>query len=138
MSDGPCEIAWFAALCDDDYEFLGRADPMLASSWGHCRDIVMQAETGGFDNILLPSGYALGIDTTAFAAGIATLTKANQPADGGSDRRELATAACASDRDNRPDGGWATDDQHHLLRPAGRNDGPPRRATPVRSRRCIS
>ncbi|MBA4042097.1 MAG: alkanesulfonate monooxygenase, partial [Sphingobium sp.] len=35
--------------------------------------IVMQAQTGGFDNILLPSGYALGIDTTAFAAGIAPL-----------------------------------------------------------------
>ena len=75
MSEAPCEIAWFAALCDDDYEFLGSPDPMLASSWAHCRDIVMQAETGGFDNILLPSGYALGIDTTAFAAGIATLTQ---------------------------------------------------------------
>ncbi|KAK0340234.1 hypothetical protein LTR94_031376, partial [Friedmanniomyces endolithicus] len=35
----------------------------------------MQAETGKFDNILLPSGYALGIDTTAFAAAIATVTK---------------------------------------------------------------
>ena len=68
-----CEISWFSALCDDDYEFLGQSDPMLRSSWAHCRDIVMQAETGGFDNILLPSGYALGIDTTAFAAGIAPL-----------------------------------------------------------------
>jgi alkanesulfonate monooxygenase len=48
------------ALCDDDYEFLGVPDPMLKSSWAHCRDIVVQAETGGFDNILLPSGYALG------------------------------------------------------------------------------
>ncbi|RMB53853.1 alkanesulfonate monooxygenase [Sphingomonas sp. PP-CE-3A-406] len=71
----PCEVSWFSALCDDDYEFLGQPDPALASSWEHCRDIVMQAETGGFDNILLPSGYALGIDTTAFAAGIAALTK---------------------------------------------------------------
>jgi hypothetical protein len=69
----PCEISWFSALCDDDYEFLGSPDPMLASSWAHCRDIVMQAETGGFDNILLPSGYALGIDTTAFAAAIAPM-----------------------------------------------------------------
>jgi alkanesulfonate monooxygenase len=78
MSDtnrGPCEISWFSALCDDDYEFLGVPDPKLKSSWEHCRDIVQQAETGGFDNILLPSGYALGIDTTAFAAAIATLTK---------------------------------------------------------------
>jgi alkanesulfonate monooxygenase len=71
----PCEISWFSALCDDDYEFLGVPDPMLRSSWEHCRDIVMQAEAGGFDNILLPSGYALGLDTTAFAAAIAPMLK---------------------------------------------------------------
>ncbi|MGH6612797.1 LLM class flavin-dependent oxidoreductase [Sphingomonas sp.] len=71
---GACEISWFSALCDDDYEFLGVPDAKLRSSWEHCRDIVVQAETGGFDNILLPSGYALGIDTTAFAAAIATAT----------------------------------------------------------------
>lgn len=73
MTHGPCEISWFSALCDDDYEFLGVPDPTLKSSWEHCRDIVLQAETGGFDNILLPSGYALGIDTTAFAAAIAPM-----------------------------------------------------------------
>jgi alkanesulfonate monooxygenase len=72
---GQCEISWFSALCDDDYEFLGVPDPQLRSSWEHCRDIVLTAETGGFDNILLPSGYALGIDTTAFAAAIATLVR---------------------------------------------------------------
>ena len=71
----PCEISWFSALCDDDYEFLGMPDAMLKSSWEHCRDIVLQAETGGFDNILLPSGYALGIDTTAFAAAIAPMLR---------------------------------------------------------------
>jgi alkanesulfonate monooxygenase len=70
-----CEVSWFSALCDDDYEFLGHPDPGLASNWDHCRDIVTQAESGGFDNILLPSGYALGIDTTAFAAAIATVTR---------------------------------------------------------------
>jgi alkanesulfonate monooxygenase len=75
VTRSPCEISWFSALCDDDYEFLGVPDPMLKSSWEHCRDIVMQAEAGGFDNILLPSGYELGIDTTAFAAGIAPLLK---------------------------------------------------------------
>lgn len=78
MTTGECEVSWFSALCDDDYEFLGVPDPMLKSSWEHCRDIVMQAETGGFDNILLPSGYSLGIDTTAFAAAIATLVKRMQ------------------------------------------------------------
>ncbi|MEJ5977748.1 LLM class flavin-dependent oxidoreductase [Novosphingobium sp. PS1R-30] len=71
----PCEVSWFSALCDDDYEFLGQPDPMLQSSWEHCRDIVLQADSAGFDNILLPSGYALGIDTTAFAAAIAGLVK---------------------------------------------------------------
>ncbi len=75
MSHNPCEISWFSALCDDDYEFLGVPDPRFASSWEHCRDIVLGAEKGGFDNILLPSGYALGIDTTAFAAAMAPLTE---------------------------------------------------------------
>ena len=78
MIQGECEVSWFAALCDDDYEFLGVPDPQLESSWEHCRDIVLQAETGGFDNILLPSGYALGLDTTAFAAAIAPMLKRMQ------------------------------------------------------------
>jgi alkanesulfonate monooxygenase len=43
----------------------------LASSYEHCRDIVLRAEANGFDNILLPSGYALGIDSIAFAASVA-------------------------------------------------------------------
>jgi len=75
MTHAPCEISWFSALCDDDYEFLGVPDARLKSSWEHCRDIVLQAESGGFDNILLPSGYALGIDTTAFAAAIAPMLR---------------------------------------------------------------
>jgi len=68
------EYAWFAALCDDDYEFLGVPDPSLESSWEHCRDIVLRAERNGFDNVLLPSGYALGIDATAFASAVAVET----------------------------------------------------------------
>jgi alkanesulfonate monooxygenase len=69
----PCEVSWFAALCDDDYEFLGQPDPQLASSFEHCRNIALTAEAGGFDNILLPSGYGLGVDTTAFACAMAPL-----------------------------------------------------------------
>src|SRR6202044_2552413 len=68
-----CEVSWFAALCDDDYEFLGVPDPALQSSWEHCRDIALAAEAGGYDNLLLPSGYTLGIDSVSFAAGIAPL-----------------------------------------------------------------
>ena len=73
MTQGPCEVSWFSALCDDDYEFLGVPDPALASSWEHCRNIALTAEKGGFDNILLPSGYGLGIDSLAFAAGVAPM-----------------------------------------------------------------
>src|SRR5271156_1106893 len=71
----PCEVSWFSALCDDDYEFLGVPDPGLLSSWEHCRDIALTAEAGGFDNLLLPSGYALGIDSFAFGCAIAPLLK---------------------------------------------------------------
>ena len=70
-----CEVSWFAALCDDDYEFLGVAEPALQSSWEHCRGIALRAEEGGFDNLLLPSGYTMGIDSTAFASAIAAQTR---------------------------------------------------------------
>ncbi|MGH1491380.1 MAG: LLM class flavin-dependent oxidoreductase [Acidimicrobiales bacterium] len=69
------EVSWFSALCDDDYEFLGYPDPLLQSSWAHCRNIVMAADGHGYDNVLLPSGYALGIDNAAFAAAIAPLAQ---------------------------------------------------------------
>ena len=42
----PVEVSWFSALCDDDYEFLGVPDPMLASSWEHCRNIVLERRKG--------------------------------------------------------------------------------------------
>ena len=70
-----CEFSWFAALCDDDYEYLGVPDPALLSGWEHCRGIALRAEEGGFDNLLLPSGYTLGIDSTAFASAIASATR---------------------------------------------------------------
>lgn len=71
-------MAWFAALCDDDYEFLGVTEPGLLSSWAHCREIALGAEAGGYDNLLLPSGYTLGIDSVAFAAGIAPFLRRMQ------------------------------------------------------------
>jgi alkanesulfonate monooxygenase len=69
------EVSWFAALCDDDYEYLGVPDPALRSSWEHCRGIALAAEEAGFDNLLLPSGYTLGIDSVAFAAALAPLVR---------------------------------------------------------------
>jgi alkanesulfonate monooxygenase len=73
-ADPPVEVAWFCPLCDDDYEYLGVPDPALRSSFPHCRDVLLRAEQNGFDNILCPSGYALGIDSLAFAGGVAPLT----------------------------------------------------------------
>jgi alkanesulfonate monooxygenase len=70
----PCEIAWFSALCDDDYEQLGVVDESLRSSFEHCAEIVRTADAVGYDNVLLPSGYSLGIDAVAFAAGVAAQT----------------------------------------------------------------
>jgi alkanesulfonate monooxygenase len=61
------EVAWFAALCDDDYQFLGVPDPALRSSWEHCRNLVLRAEEAGFDNCLLPSGYPHAAECDLFA-----------------------------------------------------------------------
>jgi alkanesulfonate monooxygenase len=70
-SQSPIEISWFGALCDDDYEQLGVPKAELASSWAHCADITTTVDRLGFDNILMPSGYELGIDTISFASSIA-------------------------------------------------------------------
>lgn len=69
------EVSWFSALCDDDYRYLGEHDASLKSSWTHCSSITRTADRLGYDSILLPSGYQLGIDSVAFAGGIAPLTE---------------------------------------------------------------
>ena len=68
------EVSWFSALCSDDYEFLGVPDGALRSSFEHCRDILLEAESQGFRNILCPSSYQVGQDTLSFVAGMAPLT----------------------------------------------------------------
>ncbi|PRY87303.1 LLM class flavin-dependent oxidoreductase [Donghicola tyrosinivorans] len=69
------EVAWFSALCSDDYQFLGVPDGDLRSSWQHCSDIVKTAEGQGFGNILCPSSYQVGQDTLSFVAGCAPITE---------------------------------------------------------------
>ena len=69
------EVSWFSALCSDDYEYLGVPDGALRSSWEHCRDILLEAETQGFRNILCPSSFQVGQDTLSFVAGCAPITK---------------------------------------------------------------
>ncbi|WP_298934495.1 LLM class flavin-dependent oxidoreductase [uncultured Ruegeria sp.] len=69
------EVSWFAALCSDDYQFLGVPDGDLRSSWDHCSGIVKEAEAQGFRNILCPSSYQVGQDTLSFVAGCAPITE---------------------------------------------------------------
>lgn len=68
------EVSWFAALCSDDYAYLGVPDGSLRSSWEHCSDIVRRSEGHGFRNILCPSSYQVGQDTLSFVAGCAPIT----------------------------------------------------------------
>ena len=68
------EVSWFAALCSDDYAYLGQPDGGLRSSWDHCSSIVKKAEAHGFRNILCPSSYQVGQDTLSFVAGCAPIT----------------------------------------------------------------
>lgn len=67
-ADRPVEIGWFAPCCEDDAEFLGVADPALASTPEHIRDVLLAADHAGFQNILLPSGFNTGVDSWTMAA----------------------------------------------------------------------
>ncbi|RFC48589.1 MAG: alkanesulfonate monooxygenase [Verrucomicrobia bacterium] len=70
-----CEVAWFSAICSDDYEFLGIPDGSLRSSYEHCGEIVKRADALGYQNILLPSGWIAGQDALAFASALAPQTQ---------------------------------------------------------------
>ncbi len=69
------EVSWFAALCSDDYRFLGVPEGDLRSSWAHCSSIVKAAEANGFRNILCPSSYQVGQDTLSFVAAASQVTE---------------------------------------------------------------
>jgi alkanesulfonate monooxygenase len=73
-SDRKVEVAWFSALCGDDYEYLGVPDGALRSSYEHCGDIVRMSDRLGYQNILLPSGWIVGQDALAFASAMAPQT----------------------------------------------------------------
>ena len=68
------EVSFFAALCSDDFQYLGVPDGDLRSSWAHCSQIVQRSEAHGFRNILCPSSYQVGQDTLSFVAGCAPIT----------------------------------------------------------------
>ncbi len=69
------EVAWFSALCSDDYEFLGVPDGSLRSSYEHCGDIVQLADRLGYQNILLPSSFQVGQEPLPFAAAMGEATE---------------------------------------------------------------
>jgi len=68
------EVAWFSALCSDDYRYLGVPDNDLKSTFDHTSQITLTAEKYGFRNILCPNSYQVGQDTMSFAAGVAPMT----------------------------------------------------------------
>ncbi|MEM1441039.1 MAG: LLM class flavin-dependent oxidoreductase, partial [Verrucomicrobiota bacterium] len=69
------EVAWFSALCGDDYEFLGVPNGDLRSSYEHCGDIVRTADRLGYQNILLPSSFVVGQEPLPFASAMASQTE---------------------------------------------------------------
>ena len=74
-TDPAVEVAWFSALCSDDYEFLGVPDGRYRSSFEHCANIVTTADRLGYQNILLPSSFQVGQEPFVFAGATAMMTK---------------------------------------------------------------
>nr|WP_199077524.1 LLM class flavin-dependent oxidoreductase [Pedobacter sp. ASV19] len=68
------EIGWFDDIIGGDTEYLGVLDPGRRSSFEHCRDIALHAESLGFKNILFPTSYTVGQEAITFAAAIAPFT----------------------------------------------------------------
>jgi len=69
------EISWFDDLCGGDTEYLSVKQPERASTYEHCRDIMITADSLGYSNILLPNSYLPGPDPLVFAAAMAPQTK---------------------------------------------------------------
>ncbi len=69
------EVAWFSALCSDDYEFLGMPDGSLRSSFEHCSGIVRRADELGYQNILMPTSWQVGQETIPFSAALGVMTE---------------------------------------------------------------
>jgi alkanesulfonate monooxygenase len=69
------EVAWFAPICSDDYEYLGVPDNRLKSTFAHTSEILLTADKLGYRNILCPSSYQVGQDTLTFASAVAPMTK---------------------------------------------------------------
>ncbi len=69
------EVAWFAPICSDDYEFLGVPDSAYKSNYANTSEILLTADKLGYRNILCPSSYQVGQDTLTFASAVAPETE---------------------------------------------------------------
>ena len=49
---GASEVAWFAPLCSDDYQYLGKPDGDLRSSWENTSRIIRKADEHGEYGVL--------------------------------------------------------------------------------------
>ncbi len=65
------ETGWFDDIIGGDTEYLGVLDNSRRSNYEHCRNIILQAETRGFKNILFPTAFTVGQEALTFAASIA-------------------------------------------------------------------
>jgi alkanesulfonate monooxygenase len=68
------EVAWFAPICNGDFEFLGVPDGRYRSSWANASAIVREADRLGYRNVLCPSSYQPGQDTLPFVAALSQVT----------------------------------------------------------------
>lgn len=68
------EVSWFCDLCGGDTAYLGTIDEERRSNFEHCRNILLEAEKLGYQNILLPTSYIVGQDALVFASAMATQT----------------------------------------------------------------
>ncbi|MEO1652628.1 MAG: LLM class flavin-dependent oxidoreductase [Bacteroidota bacterium] len=69
------EVAWFAPICNGDFEFLGVPNNLFKSTFANASEILLTADRLGYRNILCPSSYQVGQDTLAFASAVAPMTR---------------------------------------------------------------
>jgi alkanesulfonate monooxygenase len=68
------EISWFSDMSNGDTAYLGEKDPLRASTFEHCLDILKSADENNFSAALLPTAYDLGMDPLAFATAAQNFT----------------------------------------------------------------
>jgi alkanesulfonate monooxygenase len=69
------EVAWFAPICNGDFEYMGEFDDRYKSTFANASNILLTADRLGYRNILCPSSYQVGQDTLPFVAGVAPMTQ---------------------------------------------------------------